>query len=780
MIKKIQKVAVLGSGVMGAQISGHLSNAGVKNFLYDTDQDLSEKGKNSLLKMKPPPLYDIKNIDLITPCNYKEDLKKLNKVDWVIEAVIERLDIKLKVYDQIAPFLNKNALLTSNTSGIPIFELTKNLPLDLQKRFMITHFFNPPRYMHLLELIKSDLTSEKTYSIMMHFGETILGKGIVHGKDTPNFIGNRVGIYGMMKAIELAIKNNLTVEEVDALTGPLSGRPKSATFRTADVVGLDTLKNVSLTTYEKATKDEERDIFNPPPIINDLIKNGRLGQKTGEGFYKKDKNGIINSLDLSTYKYTQIKDVQFDCITNAKNYQNTSDRLIYLISKSDRGSTFFWETFSSTLIYSANRVPEISNDIVNIDNAMKWGFGWEYGPFESWDIIGLRKTTNRMIEEGKIVPNWVLDMLSKGRENFYENKNGKLYYWCPISNTLKTKNEDFYSINLNLYKTKIESIKKDESASLNNLGDGILNVEFHSAKKPKMQPIDSSILKIINFGLDLIENDTFKGMVIGHQGANFCVGADLNLILNLSKNKEWEKLNFVIKSLQDTTQRIRFSKGPIVATPFQLTLGGGVEIIQPCCHIMAAAETYMGLVEVAVGLIPGGGGNLRMILNALSSDTNDTTFQKIQKIFETIGFAKTSNNAFEAKKIGLIRHSDSIIMNKDHLIKKAKIKTLKLSSNYKAPVFVDNLLLPGKGGKTALDVSLKNLRVKGNISEFDQIIGEKLSHVLTGGDNASLIRPVDEQYLLDLEREAFISLAGEQFTQERIKYMLLKGKPLRN
>ncbi len=780
MIKKIQKVAVLGSGVMGSQISGHLSNAGIKNFLFDTDQGLSEKGINSLLTMKPPPLYDIKNIDLITPCNYKEDLKKLNEVDWVIEAVIERLDIKLKVYDQITPFLNKNTLLTSNTSGIPIFELTKNLSLDLQKRFMITHFFNPPRYMHLLELIKSEITSDKTYSIMMHFGETILGKGIVHGKDTPNFIGNRVGIYGMMKAIELTIKNNLLVEEVDALTGPLSGRPKSATFRTADVVGLDTLKNVSLTTYEKAIEDEERDIFNPPTIIDNLIENGRLGQKTREGFYKKDKNGVINSLDLSTSKYSQIREVQFDCITKTKSYQNTSDRLISLCSGSDKGSTFFWESFSSTLIYSANRVPEISNDIINIDNAMKWGFGWEYGPFESWDIIGLRETTNKMIDEGKIVPDWVLYMLSKGRETFYEKKNGKLYYWCPLDNTLKTKNKDPLSINLSLHKTKIESIKKNESASLNNLGDGILNVEFHSVKKPKMQPIDSAILKMINYGLDLIENDKFKGMVLGHQGTNFCVGADLNLILELSEDKEWEKLNFVIKSLQDTTQRIRFSKGPIIATPFELTLGGGVEIIQPSSHIMAASETYMGLVEVAVGLIPGGGGNLRMILNALSSDTKGTTFQKIQTIFETIGFAKTSANAHEAKKIGLMRHSDSIIMNKDHLIKKAKIKALELSTDYKAPVFVDDLLLPGKGGKTALDISLKNFKIQGKISEYDQKIGEKLSHVLTGGENASLIKKVNEQYILDLEREAFVSLTGEQSTQDRIKYMLQKGKPLRN
>jgi 3-hydroxyacyl-CoA dehydrogenase len=335
-------------------------------------------------------------------------------------------------------------------------------------------------------------------------------------------------------------------------------------------------------------------------------------------------------------------------------------------------------------------------------------------------------------------------------------------------------------LNIKIHKTKIKSIKIDESASLNDLGEGILNVEFHSSKKPKMQPIDSSILKIINFGLDLIEKKSYKGMVLGHQGANFCVGADLNLILELSKNKEWKKLNFMIKSLQETTQRIRFLSGPVIATPFQLTLGGGVEIIQPCTQIIAASETYMGLVEVAVGLIPGGGGNLRMILNALSSNTKTTTFQKIQTIFETIGFSKVSTNAYEAKKLGLMSETDSIVMNKDHLIRKAKTKALELSKGYTAPVYEDNLLLPGKGGKTALDIFLKNLRAQGKISDHDQKIGEMLSHVLTGGKNASLIKPVDEQYILDLEREAFTSLAGEQLTQDRIKYMLHKGKPLRN
>ena len=781
MKNKIKKVAVLGSGVMGAQIAGHISNAGIESYLYDTTQELANQGKENLLKLKPAPLYNSKNIDLITPCTYDKDIEKIKDVDWILEAVVEKLDIKISVYNNLLPYLKESAILTSNTSGIPLIDLTESLSKDMQERFMITHFFNPPRYMQLLELVRSEMTTDETYNTMVHFGETILGKGIVHAKDTPNFIGNRIGVFGMMTAINLAVESRLTVEEVDKLTGPISGRPKSATFRTADVVGLDTLKNVSLTTYEKALNDEQRNVFKIPKILDALIEKKRLGQKTKEGFYKKDENGILNSINFETESYKPLKTVRFDCFRVAKGQQKTPGKLTSLCSGDDKGSKYFWEVMARTLIYSANRIPEISDDIINIDNAMKWGFGWEYGPFESWDILGVKESSDRMIADGKKVPDWVLRMLSKGRETFYESNAGFLTYWCPINSISKTVQTNEKIINLKIHKTGNKTIKRDLSASLNDLGDGILNVEFHSILQPTLHPIDSSYIEIINNGLDLIEKGTYKGMVIGHQGANFCAGANLNLLLELSINEEWDALNFAVKTMQDVTQRIRFSKGPVVAAPFQLTLGGGVEIIQPATHIVAASETYMGLVEVGVGLIPGGSGNLRMVLNALDENTGRMgAFQKIQKAFETVGFAKIATSAEEAKKLGYLKKDDTIILNKDHLIHTAKMKALELVEDYKVPTYRNDLKLPGKGGRTALNMALKGFKMQGRISAHDLKIGEKLAYVLTGGDKAGLTKSVDEQYILDLERDAFVTLAGEPLTQDRIKYMLKKGKPLRN
>ena len=781
MKNKIKKVAVLGSGVMGAQIAGHISNAGIESYLYDTTQELANQGKENLIKLKPAPLYNSKNIDLITPCTYDKDIEKIKDVDWILEAVVEKLDIKISVYNSLLPYLKESAILTSNTSGIPLIDLAESLSKDMQERFMITHFFNPPRYMQLLELVRSEMTTDETYNTMVHFGETILGKGIVHAKDTPNFIGNRIGVFGMMTAINLAVESRLTVEEVDKLTGPISGRPKSATFRTADVVGLDTLKNVSLTTYEKALNDEQRNVFKIPKILDALIEKKRLGQKTKEGFYKKDENGILNSINFETESYKPLKTVRFDCFRVAKGQQKTPGKLTSLCSGDDKGSKYFWEVMARTLIYSANRIPEISDDIINIDNAMKWGFGWEYGPFESWDILGVKESSDRMIADGKKVPDWVLRMLSKGRETFYESNAGFLTYWCPINSISKTVQTNEKIINLKIHKTGNKTIKRDLSASLNDLGDGILNVEFHSILQPTLHPIDSSYIEIINNGLDLIEKGTYKGMVIGHQGANFCAGANLNLLLELSINEEWDALNFAVKTMQDVTQRIRFSKGPVVAAPFQLTLGGGVEIIQPATHIVAASETYMGLVEVGVGLIPGGSGNLRMVLNALDENTGRMgAFQKIQKAFETVGFAKIATSAEEAKKLGYLKKDDTIILNKDHLIHTAKMKALELVEDYKVPTYRNDLKLPGKGGRTALNMALKGFKMQGKISAHDLKIGEKLAYVLTGGDKAGLTKSVDEQYILDLERDAFVTLAGEPLTQDRIKYMLKKGKPLRN
>ena len=781
MSKKIEKVAVLGSGVMGAQISGHLANAGIPSYLFDMDKDLAEKGKSTLTSLKPAPLYKPKNVDLVTPCSYGEDIEKIAEVDWVLEAVIERLDIKEKVYANILPHLKKTAILTSNTSGIPLADLTHSLAEDVKERFMITHFFNPPRYMKLLELVRGEHTSDDTYDTMIAFGESVLGKGIVHAKDTPNFIGNRIGVFGMMTAVDLAIDQGLTVEEVDKLTGTISGRPKSATFRTADVVGLDTLKSVSLTTYEKAPEDEEREVFKIPDILDKLIDSDRLGQKTRAGFYKKNEDRSIHSVDLITGDYSPFGSVRFDCFRIAKDRQRLSEKIIALCEGDDRGSKYFWELTSKTLIYSANRIPEISDDIVNIDNAMKWGFAWDIGPFEIWDILGVRKSIDRMRSEGKEIPGWVLQMLDSGRESFYSVENGAKAFWCPKGEHAVKMEQGPKVFDLALHKTAGHTLKRDLSASVNDMGDGILNVEFHSILQPRLNPIDSSYIEMIDHAIDLIDDGQYRGMIIAHQGANFCAGANLNLLLELSQNKQWDALDFAVKTMQDMTQRVRFSKGPVVAAPFQLTLGGGTEIIQPAAHRVVASETYMGLVEVGVGLIPGGGGNLRMILNAMEEGKGRMgAFQKIQKAFETIGFAKVATSADEAKYLGLLKKDDTVILNRDHLIQAAKDKALEIADGYIPPKYNDGLKLPGTGGRTALAMALKGFKVQGKISDHDAKIGEKLAYVLTGGDQAGLTKKVDEQYILDIEREAFISLAGEKLTQDRISYMLKKGRPLRN
>ncbi|MEC7746034.1 MAG: 3-hydroxyacyl-CoA dehydrogenase family protein, partial [Candidatus Neomarinimicrobiota bacterium] len=470
MSQNFEKVAVLGAGVMGAQIAGHLSNAGIPSYLFDVNEELAIKGKETLTSLKPAPLYKPKNADLVTPCTYDNDLEKIAEVDWVLEAVVERLDIKESVYQSLLPHLKDTAILTSNTSGIPLNDLTKSLPVEVRQRFMITHFFNPPRYMQLLELVRGNETSDETYNTMVDFGESVLGKGIVHAKDTPNFIGNRIGIYGMMVAVNLAIEQGLTIEEVDKLTGPISGRPKSATFRTADVVGLDTLVNVSLTTYDKTPEDEERDMFKIPDILDTLIESDRLGQKTKAGFYKKNEDRSIHSVDFKTGEYSPMGLVRFDCFRIAKDRQKLADKMIALCYGDDRGSKFVWEVTSRSLIYSANRIPEISDDIVNIDNALKWGYAWEAGPFEGWDAIGVRRSVDRMQSEGKKVPAWVLEMLEADRETFYCTENGVRTYWCPMGKHPVIIEQNPKVLNLALHKSAGNTLKRDLSASVNDLG----------------------------------------------------------------------------------------------------------------------------------------------------------------------------------------------------------------------------------------------------------------------------------------------------------------------
>ena len=782
MSNNIEKVAVLGAGTMGAQIAGHLANAGIPSYLFDISQELAEKGVGILKSLKPAPLYKPKNIELIEACNYDQHLEKIKEVDWILEAVAENLEIKHKVYTNIMDYLKDTAIVSSNTSGIPLADLTNIMSDEVKKRFLITHFFNPPRYMRLLELVKGPNTSDDIYNKMASFGENFLGKGIVHAKDTPNFVGNRIGVHGGNNAVRLAIEMGLTCEEVDKLTGTIVGRPKSGVFRTTDIVGLDVQAHVSSTSYDNLPDDEAREALKAPEILQTLIDDGRLGQKTKAGFYKKTDDGIL-SIDLKTGEYQAQKKVRFDGFRLAKSYQSVGDRLKALAFSDDKAGKFFWEITADSLIYSANRIPEISDDIINIDNAMKWGYGWELGPFEAWDAIGVKASVARMEKENKKVPDWVKAMLDSGQETFYSTEDGKVSYYDPASSSLKTKSENKKVINLNLCKSGGKTIKRDWSASLIDLGDDILNVEFHSALQPTLNPIDTSIGKIISDGMDLLESGTYKGMVIGHQGLNFCAGANLANMIQAIEAGAWDEINTQIKQVQDLLQRIRFSKAPIVAAPHHLTLGGGFEIVAPAAHRVALGELYIGAVEVGVGLIPGAGGNLRLLLNLMENSGSGrmNSFQVAQKAFETIGFAKVATSADEAKFLGYLLKSDTIILNNDQRIWTGKEKVLELiENNYEPPSYRDDLKLPGAGGRTAMAMALKGFKAQGKISAHDELIAKKLAFVLTGGDKAGLTKSVDEQYLLDIEREAFVSLAGEALTQDRIRYMLKVGKPLRN
>ena len=782
MKNSIEKIAVLGAGTMGAQIAGHFSNAGIPSLLFDINPELAQKGVDSLTKLKPAPLYKPKNAELVTPCSYDNDLEKLKDVDLVIEAVAENIEIKHSVYNNVVPHLKESAIMTSNTSGIPLADLIKVLPENLQSKFMITHFFNPPRYMRLLELVKGPKTDEETYQMLASIGKDVLGKGIVHAKDTPNFIGNRIGVHGGNNAIKLAIKMDLTVEEVDKLTGTIVGRPKSGVFRTTDIVGLDVHANVSATSYDNLPDDEARDVLKAPEILHTLIDDGRLGQKTKAGFYKKTEDGIL-SVDLKTGKYTPQKKVRFDGYRLAKSYQSVTDRLKALAFSDDKAGKFFWEVTADSLIYSANCIPEISDDIINIDNAMKWGYGWELGPFEAWDAIGVKESILRMERENKKVPDWVKKMVESGRETFYENKKGNRTYYDPLSSSEKTLELEDKVINLNLSKNGGNIVKRDWSASLIDLGDDVLNVEFHSALQPTLNPIDNSMGEIISDGMDLLDSGSYKGMVIGHQGVNFCAGANLANMIQTIESGGWDQMNSAIKQIQDLLQRIRFSKAPVVAAPHHLALGGGFELVAPTAHRVALGELYIGAVEVGVGLIPGAGGNLRMILNLMenSGAGRMNSFQVAQKAFETIGFAKVATSADEAKFLGYLLKTDTIILNNDQRIWAAKQKVLELiNDNYQPPEYRNDLKLPGAGGRTAMAMALKGFKAQGKISAHDELIAKKLAFVLTGGEKAGLTKSVEEQYLLDIEREAFVSLAGEALTQDRIRYMLKVGKPLRN
>ena len=778
---EVKKVAVLGTGVMGGQIAAHISNADIEVLAFDMDQETAENGLQATQKIKPAAFYNKKTSSLITPLNYNDHISRISECDWVVEAISERIDWKKDLYSKISNHLSENSILTSNTSGISLAELSEDMSEDLKSRFFITHFFNPPRYMKLVEVVYPENINNDLMNVIISILENDLGKGVVHAKDTPNFIANRIGVFGMMKVLEVAKRMKLSVEDIDFFTGSLIGRPKSGTFRTADIVGLDTMVYVGKTAYDKCENDESRETFKLPDYIQKMIDNNWLGQKSGQGFYKRIEKGVIHSIDLDTLEYTPQNKKRYPGVRLAKEYTSLNDRIRKLIYSDDPSGEFTWETVSSTLIYSANRINEIADNIYSIDRSMRWGFGWDQGPFEAWDIIGLEKSVSKMEEENKKIPEWIKEMIASGHSSFYKYIDGELCYYDLNDKDYKVLPVSKKEFTFLSKKNKNKLIKKNWSASVVDLDDGIVGVEFHSVLKEDLNPIDGSIMETLKFARDWTLENKYKGLVVSGDGKNFSAGANLNMILDFSEKKDWDSLENVINLMQSLMQELRFSPFPVVAAPFGLVLGGGFETIGACDRVVAAAESYIGLVEVGVGLIPGAGGNLRMI-SRLTKKINTMVpgaFPIVQQAFETIGYAKVSFSAKQAQNYGYLQKDDLIVVNRDHLLSAAKDSALSMADEYKTPE-VESFKLPGVSGRLAIKTMVKGLVKTKKLSEHDALIAEKLSHVLTGGDKGGPFSPVDEQYLLDIEREAFVSLCGEQKTIDRIKYMLEKGKPLRN
>ena len=777
---KINNVAVLGTGVMGAQIAAHCANAGLKVFAFDIKQDIAEKGIEKAAKIKPKAFYDKKDISLIECCNYELHLEKLKECDWIIEVIAERLDWKKDLYNKISPYI-ENQIVTSNTSGISLDELSKDMDKKLKKNFFITHFFNPPRYMKLVEFIFSNENNQDMINQMSNFMEQTLGKGVVYAKDTPNFIANRIGVFGMMTTVNEAIKKNMNIEDVDGLTGTLIGRPKSATFRTADIVGLDVMQFVADTAYNKCVNDPYRDKYVIPEKIKKIIDDGNLGQKSGAGFYKKIDKGIIHVLDFDSMEYRPIKKQRFKAVSLAREQNTLEGKLKAAIFCDDDAGNFLWSITSQSLNYCSNLIGEISDDIINVDNALCWGFGWEKGPFKTWDMLGFKNVFKRMEADNLKLPDWILNMHKNGFKSFYKKDGGKCFYYDISTEDYKQIDFGNNRITFSNFIQKNKTIKKDWSASMIDLDDGVLGVELHSILKPDFNPLDGSIVSTLESAVNWVNDNNYKGIVISGDGPNFSAGANLNLILNAAYRKEWDLIDKMTKTMQDTFQSLRFAPFPVVAAPFGFVLGGGYEICGSCDKIIAAAESYIGLVEVGMGIIPGAGGNLRMLNNV--SDNVKTmmpgSFPIVQKVFETVGFAKVATSAKEAKKLSYLRKNDRFVMNRLNLLYEAKQEVIDMADGYKSPE-VRQFKLPGASGRLVVDSTIKGFVKSKKISEHDAVVGKKLAYVLTGGDKGGPFSPVDEQYLLDIEREAFISLCGEEKTIQRIQHFLKTGKPLRN
>jgi 3-hydroxyacyl-CoA dehydrogenase len=799
--RRIEKVAVIGSGIMGSGIACHFANIGVQVLLLDiVPRELNDKEKakglgldnkivrnrlvndalTAAIKSRPAPLYHKDFAKRILTGNLEDDIAKVKDADWIIEVVVERLDIKQHVFENLERHRTPGTLITSNTSGIPIKFMNDGRSEDFRQHFCGTHFFNPPRYLKLFEIIPGPDTKEEVLDFLNAYGEKFLGKTSVIAKDTPAFIGNRIGIFGIQSLFHQVAEMGLTIEEVDKLTGPVIGRPKSATFRTVDVVGLDTLVHVANGIYDNCTDDESHELFKIPGFIDTMMEYKWLGSKTGQGFYKKikkeDGSSEILSLDLDTLEYRSKKRASFATLEMTKSVDKVIDRFKVLVNGKDKAGEFYRKNFGAIFAYVSKRIPEITDELYKIDDAMKAGFGWEHGPFEIWDAIGLSEGIQLINDLGKEPAAWITEMKEAGMESFYAVKEGATYFYdIPKKSHEKVPGQDSFIILDNIRKSN--EVFKNSGVVIEDLGDGILNIEFQS----KMNSIGGDVLAGVNKAIDLAEKD-FEGLVVGNQGANFSVGANIGMIFMMAVEQEYDELNMAVKYFQDTCMRLRYSSIPVVVAPHGMTLGGGCEMTLHADRVVAAAETYIGLVEFGVGVIPGGGGSKEMTLRASNTfEKNDVELNRLQEYFLTIGMAKVATSAYEAFDTGILQHGkDIVVVNKDRQIATAKaVAKMMADQGYTKPVQRTDVRVLGKQALGMFLVGTDSMEAGHYISEHDKKIANKLAYVMAGGD---LSEPsyVSEQYLLDLEREAFMSLTTERKTLERLEHMIKKGKPLRN
>jgi 3-hydroxyacyl-CoA dehydrogenase len=795
-MKQISKVAVLGAGVMGATIAAHLANAGVSVLLLDivprepneaelaagltiADRSVRNRfaaaGRDGLMKMKPAPFFlpgYAANIDV---GNFDDDMPKLKECDWVVEVVVENMAIKKQLFtEKVVPNLKEGAILSTNTSGLSVNEMAECLPENVRKNFMVTHFFNPPRYMRLLEIISCSYTDPEITASMADFISRRLGKGIVYAKDTPNFIANRIGVYAICNCVRTMMEMEMTVEEVDAVAGPATARPKSAAFRTADLVGIDTLVHVAGNSYDLLTADEQRDIFKFPDFIGEMVTKGLLGNKSKQGFFKKVKgeNGQeFFYYDYKTGEYLPSQRPKFASIETAKPIDDPAKRLRAVVTGDDKAARFAWTNLRDTLIYTFNRIPEIADDIVNIDNAMKWGFNWELGPFEMLDAIGVAYFVERAEKDGVQVP-----AVLKTVKQFYTFENGRNLYYCIQDGKYQEVPQKPGHISLQVLKRNNMVVEKNSGASVIDLGDGVFCLEFHT----KMNAIGGEILSMTHKAIKRTEEEGI-GLVVANEGSMFSAGANLMLLVMAIAEGAFDEIAMTVKGFQKAMMAIKYSKIPVVAAPHNLVMGGGCETCLHADAIIPHAETYMGLVELGVGLLPAGGGTKEMAVRAIKLaeeyEMDATPF--IFKNYMNIAMAKVSMSAAELGPMGFMRQGDAITMDLDKRIHDAKLKAISLAATYRPGRPLTDLKAPGRSMAASIKSQLWNMQQGGYISEYDQYLAGTVADVITGGDVPAGTL-ITEEYLLDLEREAFLRLCGQKKTLERIQHMLKKGKPLRN